>query len=227
MAQKQEIFTLMGGRVKIFRGRYNPTSDAVWLAAFAPNKKKTVLDVGIGTGGAGLCLMAHDANVQLTGIDVSPEMIQECEKNAEINGRDVELINTDILTWRTNRTFDLVITNPPYFRGTPAKHNAHHNADLTQWVRKCIARVRPNGYFCIIVSTDRMAEVISEISSHCGDITIMPLFGSKKTAERVLLRGRLGNHGGTTLFAGLPMNYEPVLRDGLTIADTLATLGWI
>ena len=227
MAQKQEIFTLMGGRVKIFRGRYNPTSDAVWLAAFTPPKKKTVLDVGIGTGGAGLCVIANAPTIQLTGIDSSPEMLEECAKNAAINNRDVELLNADIMTWRTSRTFDCVITNPPYFHGTPAKHNAHHNANLQLWVRKCVARVRPNGYFCIIVSADRMAEVISEMTSHCGDITVLPLFGAKKTAERVLLRGRVGSHGGSTLYSGLPMNYEPVLRDGLTIADTLATLGWI
>lgn len=224
MAQKQEIFTLMGGRVRILRGIYNPTSDAVWLAAYLPRNVKTVLDVGIGTGGAGLCAIAHNENIQLTGIDISEEMLAECAKNADINNRNIELINTDITTWRTARTFDAVITNPPYFRGTPAKHNAHHNADLTIWTRKCIARVRPNGYFCIIVSADRIDEIISETRRHCGGITIMPLFGAHRTAERVLLRARVGSRGGATLDRGLPMNYEPVLRDGLTIDDCLDTL---
>ena len=55
MTQKQEIFTLMGGRVRFYRGRYNPTADAVWLAAFGAGRPvKTVLDVGVGTGGAAL-----------------------------------------------------------------------------------------------------------------------------------------------------------------------------
>ena len=224
MAQKQEIFTLMGGRVRIMRGRYNPTSDAVWLAAFLPNGVKTVLDAGIGTGGAGLCALAHNKDIQLTGIDISPEMLAECAKNAALNNHDVELINADITTWRTARTFDAVITNPPYFRGTPAKHNAHHNANLALWTHKCIARVRPRGYFCTIVSADRISDVIAEMNHHCGDITIIPLFGAKQTAERVLLRGRIGTRGASILYSGLPMNYDPVLRDGLTISDTLATL---
>ena len=224
MSQKQDFFTLMGGRVRIRRGQYNPTSDAVWLAAFIPQNVKTVLDVGIGTGGAGLCAIIHNPNIKLTGLDTSPEMLQDCAINAELNNVSVELINSDILSWRTNRTFDVVITNPPYFRGTPAKHNAHHNADLTMWTRKSIARVRPRGYFCTIVASDRLDEVISEMHRHCGDITIFPLFGSKNTAERVLLRGRVGTRGGATLHIGLPMNYAPILRDGLTIADTLATL---
>ena len=45
MTEKQDIFTIMGGRVKMRRGIYNPTSDAVWLAAFVDDTPKTVLDV--------------------------------------------------------------------------------------------------------------------------------------------------------------------------------------
>lgn len=227
MAQKQEIFTLLGGKVRIIRGHYNPTSDAVWLAAFCPSKIKTVLDVGIGTGGATLCLLANNPKAEATGIDKSTEMLEECHKNALINNANIELINADIFTWRTNKTFDLVISNPPYFKGTPAKHDAHHNVDLTAWTKKCIARVRPRGYFCIIIDSNALSEVISEMNKHCGDITIFPLFGAKNTAERVLIRGRLGTHGGTILHSGISMNYEPVLRDGLTIESVLSRLNEI
>ena len=59
MSEKQDIFTMLGGQVRFWRGTYNPTSDAAWLAAFAADvPAKTVLDVGVGTGGAILCLMA-------------------------------------------------------------------------------------------------------------------------------------------------------------------------
>ena len=224
MSIKQENFTLMGGRVKIRRGFYNPTSDAVWLAAFAPTNIKTALDVGIGSGGVSLCMHANRPDLQITGIDTSKEMLNECAHNAELNNTDIELIETDINTWRTDKTFDLVITNPPYFNGTPAKHNAHHNADLNAWISRCIARVRPMGTFCIITDASTIASVISTMSAKLGDITILPLFGAKDTAERVLISGRLGTRGISVLHRGLPMNYEPILRDGLTIADTLSTL---
>lgn len=225
MAQKQDIFTLMGGRVRLWRGRYNPTSDAVWLAAMAADTAaKTVLDAGIGTGGAALCLMANNPDATVTGVDISPEMLAECGANAELNGRAIELIKADITTWRTNRTFDLVFTNPPYFKGTPAKHNAHHNADLGQWTRKCLARVKPRGTFVIIVDAAAAATIVAQMAEKCGDIEIMPLFGARKTAERVLLRGRLGTRGPTLIHAGLSMNTEAVLRDGLTIGAALATL---
>ena len=221
---KQEIFTLVGGRVKMRRGHYNPTSDAVWLAAFAPRGVKSALDVGVGTGGVSLCLLAHSPDTHITGIDTSDKMLSACRENAELNGANIELINADINTWRTTRTFDLVITNPPYFNGTPAKHNAHHNVDLGTWVARCIARVRPMGTFCIITDATTIACVIAEMSKKLGDITILPLFGARNVAERVLISGRLGSRGISVMNRGLPMNYEPVLRDGLTITDVLSKL---
>lgn len=206
------------------RGHYNPTSDAVWLAAFAPARAKTVLDVGIGTGGVSMCILANNPEAKITGIDTSDKMLDACRENAELNGANIDLIIADITTWRTDKTFDLVVTNPPYFNGTPARHNAHHNADLKTWVARCVARVRPMGTFCIITDAATVGTVIAEMAKKLGDITIIPLFGARDVAERVLVSGRMGSRGVSVLHRGLPMNYEPVLRDGLTIADTLSKL---
>lgn len=226
MAEKQEIFTLMGGRVRIHRGRYNPTSDAVWLASMAGDTPAiSILDVGIGTGGVSLCMLANNPDATITGIDVSDQMLSDCAKNALLNNQTIELINADIMSWRTARTFDMVVSNPPYFQGTPAKHNAHHNADLDTWTKKCVARVKPRGYFCTIVDAAAMSTVISAMTHACGDICILPLFGRVHTAERVLIRGRVGTRGGTVLHQGLSMNCDAVLRDGLTIDAALSRLG--
>ena len=102
-------------------------------------------------------------------------MLDECAKNAELNGKNIELINADITSWHTTRTFDLVITNPPYFHGTPAHHNAHHNADIKTWVKRATARVKPRGIICTIVDTAALSDVIGVMSVTCGDITILPL----------------------------------------------------
>lgn len=216
MVQKQDIFDLIGGKVRFFRGIYNPTADAVFLAAFAPDAK-TVLDVGIGSGGVALCYIVHHPDAVITGLDVSESMLDAAAQNTVLNNRSVEIIHSDIFSWSTNRTFDLVITNPPYFQGTPAKHNAHHNVDIKTWVTKCMARVKPRGYFCTIIDALALSDVISALNPTFGDITILPLYGSKQTAERVLVRARLGVKGGTVLHSGLSMNDPSILRDGLTI----------
>ena len=226
MTEKQDIFTLINGRVKMYRSEYNPTSDAVWLAATPVTAPKTVLDVGIGSGGVSLCLQTHYPTAKITGIDISPEMLDMSAKNATLNNQTIELLNQDILNWSTTRTFDLVITNPPYFLGTPsAKHpHAHHNADLKAWINRCIARIRPNGYFCTIVDATRLGETIGVISRKCGSITVIPLFGTKQTAERVLIRARLNPSGNSVIYQGYPMNYAPILRNGLTIQNILSNM---
>lgn len=216
MTQKQDIFDLIGGKVRFYRGIYNPTADAVWLAAFAPSAK-TVLDVGVGTGGVSICYMSHHPSARVTGIDISTDMLTEATRNAELNDHKLELINADIINMRMDRTFDLVMTNPPYFKGTPAKHNAHHNADIIKWTKKCIARVKPRGYFCTIVDAGAVADVIFAMNQTFGDITIFPLFGAKNTAERVLIRGRAGVRGGSVVYPGQKMNDPTILRAGLTI----------
>lgn len=226
MYETQEIFTLMGGKVKMFRSEYNPTSDAVWLAAMPEKAPATILDAGIGTGAVALCLHNHFPKATITGIDISKDMLKTCTHNAELNKCDIELINDDMITWSTPRTFELVVSNPPYFKGTPKKANpnVHHNIDLTHWTRRCIARVRPQGHFCTIVDAARAGDVLGVMAKNCGDITIIPLFGAKKIAERVLIRGRLCSNGPSVIHLGYPMNYDPILRDGLTIHKILSNI---
>ena len=228
MREKQEIFTMLGGRVKMRRGIYNPTADAAWLAAFVGDKKFTnILDVGVGSGGVALCIMAHNPNANILGIDTSDAMLAACADNAALNQHNITLLRADIYSWHTDKTFDLVVTNPPYFRGTPASHNAHHNADIDRWVRRCVARVRPRGTFATIVDASVVADVINAMSNSCGEIVILPLYGAHNDmmAERVLIRGRVGLRAGTRIMRGMNMNDPMVLRDGLTIADTLGTVG--
>ncbi len=225
--ETQEIFTLLNGAVKMYRSIYNPTSDAVWLAAMPPAKPDTILDVGVGSGGVSMCLHRHFPNAKITGIDISDELLDVCRQNAQLNRFQIEAINEDILKWSTPRTFDLVVSNPPYFKGTPSKKKpkkTHHDIDLACWIRRCIARVRPGGYFCTIVDAARLGDVLTVMGKTFGAITLIPLFGKKAIAERVLISGRACSGGPSVIHVGFPMNYDPILRDGLTIRNILSNI---
>ena len=225
MAKKQENFTLLNGRIKMVPTKYNPTSDAVWLASYVSKKPKNVLDVGVGTGAVSLCLLKRFPDTKITGLDISEEMLDGCKKNASANNAKITLINQDILKWSTTQRFDLVITNPPYFAGTPSKNNAHHNADLKLWTKRCCARVAPRGVFCTIVDAGCADKIITVLNDNkFGDVQIFPLFSKKNTAERILIRAKSCIKTGTTLYSGTSMNNDAILRDGLTIDSLLATL---
>ena len=217
----------MNGAVQMWRSFYNPTSDAVWLAAAAPHGAQTVLDVGVGTGAVALCWMARHIDARVTGVDISTDMLDVAARNATLNGRDLELIATDIFSWRTARTFDLVMTNPPYFQGTAARHNAHHNVDLGAWTRAAAARVRPGGTLCTIVDAGALHRVLDGLGGHFGGIQIFPLRGGGKQAcaERVIIRAKNGSAAPDALYPALDMGDTRILRDGLTLDDILATLG--
>jgi tRNA1(Val) A37 N6-methylase TrmN6 len=239
MLQKQDFFTVMDGQVKFVRGMYNITSDAVWLGAFANahvgGDAVKVLDVGIGTGGISLCWLAQNPNMKITGLEISKEMLAECAENAKLNGCELELINADIYKWKTSRTFDIVITNPPYFKGTP-RYGAsvrasfcpdagptvresvqpHHNINLFDWTKQCVKRLRPRGYFFTIVDGGASAEVIAALhAGKAGAIEILPLFGSKNSAERILIKARLGVRTGTKIYNGKPMNGKAMIDNPL------------
>ncbi|MDR0967967.1 MAG: methyltransferase [Rickettsiales bacterium] len=197
MIKKQDFFTTMNGAVKFLSDGYHTTGDAVYLAQFASVAKiKTALDVGIGTGGVALNLLALRPEIKITGLDNNKKMLNTAAQNAALNGRKIELVNADIFNWKTDRTFDAVITNPPYFRGSPAAHGAHHNTNLTEWTRACLKRVRPRGHIFIIVDTLQMSEIVATL--HVGGahgITIQPIFNN----SRVLIAARTGVKTGSKI----------------------------
>jgi tRNA1(Val) A37 N6-methylase TrmN6 len=227
--KKQEFLTQLGGRVKFRAGIYNPTSDAVWLAAFfnikEKNEKTKVLDAGVGTGAVALHILARSPDLEITGIDNNPEMLAAAAENSALNGRGLELINADILTWKTARTFDAVVSNPPYFNGTAAAHRAHHSANIAEWTAACIRRLCPGGTVFMIADAGAAAHIIAAMKTgKCGGISIVPLNSIRESAERVLISGKLNSKSPARIFAPLNMNDDRVLKGGLTLCEIFTSL---
>jgi len=185
----------MEGRVKMVDYGYRTTADAVWLAdQVSPQKgTETVLDVGIGAGGVSLCLLERFQNLVVTGIDTSDEMLSNAWVNALANGRDIALEMGDIFNWKTDAQFDIVVTNPPYFSGTPREDAAHHNADIYEWTRACIRRLTPRGMFYTIVAPVVFDQVVAAAyDAKLGAITMRPIATKTDNIERIIISGRLG-----------------------------------
>ncbi len=75
-----------------------------WIASRARGR---VLEIAIGTG---LDLPHYPANVSITGVDLSPEMMRGAKVRAAGLGREVELVTGDAQTLRfPDGTFDTVV----------------------------------------------------------------------------------------------------------------------
>ena len=170
---------------------YKATQDALLLAdAVDAKSAKTVLDAGVGTGGVILPLMTRFPKLAAIGLDISQESLDLCAKNAELNGRKIELIKADITKWKTDRQFDIVVSNPPFFKGSGSRE--HHGADLAAWTAACARRLKPRGRIYMIVDPAVMTEVIRSLPDAIGGVTLTPIYSNKNSAERVVISGRLG-----------------------------------
>jgi len=74
----------------------------------------SVLDVGTGSGAIGLSVKAEQPNWQVTVTDISAEALKVAEENSNQLKLQVELLKGDLLEPVRGRTFDIIVSNPPY-----------------------------------------------------------------------------------------------------------------
>jgi tRNA1(Val) A37 N6-methylase TrmN6 len=229
---------LLGGRVRLFQPRdgYRVAIDPMLLAAATPAQPgQSVLDVGSGTGAAGLCLAARVAGVVLTGIERDAAMLALARRSAEANGVAAEWIEGDVLAppaALTARQFHHVISNPPYRSaergqrspkaGVAAAHSIG-DADFTAWLAFCAARVRGGGTLTLVLPAAEAARAVAALEPRLGGLTILPLWPrAGAEARRVILRARRGGRAPSRILPGLVLHgdgrgytaeAERVLRD--------------
>jgi HemK-related putative methylase len=77
------------------------------------------LDMGTGTG---ICaIFAARRGFRVTGVDINPEAVRCARVNVMLNRMDemVEVIEGDLFEPLAGRRFDLILFNPPFYRGEP------------------------------------------------------------------------------------------------------------
>jgi SAM-dependent methyltransferase len=128
----------------------NPTSRL--LSRFTVRRlSRATLDLGTGTGIQALSAAAHSQNVFAT--DLNPRAVAFAAFNARVNGvENVECMAGNGFEPVRGHTFDLIVSNPPFFITPAAKYLFCDNAlDLDQLCR-LLAREAPSylnedGYF--------------------------------------------------------------------------------
>ena len=81
---------------------------------FGATEKKTVLDIGCGSGCIGITIASLYKNFDVKSIDISNQAIDIANKNAQhLNIPNVESIKQDIFEMPIKK-FDIIVSNPPY-----------------------------------------------------------------------------------------------------------------
>lgn len=114
---KEEFF---GYEFKVDRNTLIPRPETELIVEKAieiinKNNLKSVLDLGCGSGNIAISVKKGVAcDVSVFASDISSQATEVTRDNAELNRVDVPIINTDLLDAFEPKSFDLIISNPPY-----------------------------------------------------------------------------------------------------------------
>ncbi len=203
----------LGGRMHLWQPKagYRAGIDAMLLGAcVAARAGHSVLDLGCGAGAAGLALRARMPGVQITGLEIQGEMAELARRNGVDRVFEGSVAEPPLALRQLQ--FDAVIANPPYYdraRGSQAPETIRETAlgegaPLSDWVRCAAKRLKPKGYFYMILKADRLGDALTALQTRLGSVEILPIAPrTGRTAELVLLRARKEGRAALKLHAPL------------------------
>ena len=139
-------------------GVFRVGTDGVLLGALANiDYAENVLEVGTGTGLISLMLAQRNLKANFLGIDINSEaenLTRLNFENSPFNSR-LQNILADFKSFETDRTFDVIVSNPPYFEENPSGKDiiARQTIELNfqQLISKSSKLLSENGIFSVII----------------------------------------------------------------------------
>lgn len=174
-------------------------TDSVLLASLVPIDGVTnVLDIGCGCGVIGFCIADRIAdqsseNVEVTGIDIDADSIDEARLNASnfphqeqisflFEKIDLQHFNLK----KEQKKFSLIVSNPPYFDSSLKPENVKNlrskhrddNLSFDELVENAVRLLADDGHFYVILPTSEAIdfESIAKKKLHlCEKTAIRPV----------------------------------------------------
>lgn len=99
-----------------------------WIISDNKLSNPQILDIGTGSGCIPITLKKHIPAANITTWDISEKALCIANENATLNKVDVIFVQNDVLktSLQKNKTFDIIVSNPPYIRELEKKH-MHQN----------------------------------------------------------------------------------------------------
>lgn len=129
---------------------------------------KHVLDIGSGTGLLSLMIAQHYEQICIDTLELDEATYLQGKQNIEASKfrNRIKCLQGDIKLFVSERPYDFIICNPPFFENQLASHNAQlnlakHSAQLTlQELMNCIdSNLSQNGVCSILFPYQRKAEL--------------------------------------------------------------------
>jgi tRNA1(Val) A37 N6-methylase TrmN6 len=222
---------VLGGRLRLKQKKrgHRVGHDAILLAAAtAARPGDRMIEFGAGVGAAGLALAVRCPDVEVTLLEIDPELSGIAAENIARNGLDrrVRAVALDVTAPADEFTAndigpgsaDGVLMNPPFNDAArqnvspdQARRTAHTAGEglLGAWVGAAERVLHSAGTLTLIWRADGLAEVLSALDGRFGGIAVLPVYGrAGQPAIRVLVRAQKGSRAPFALLSGLMLNDE-------------------
>ena len=147
-------------------------TDGVLLGAWVDvDGARRILDVGAGTGLIALMMAQRSPSARVTAVEIDPEAAAEARGNVAASpwADRVEVVEGDFLSMAASMTpgFDLIVSNPPFFKETlrapaAARAAARHDAGslpLDRLIDIAARMLSPMGRLAVIAPANRADEL--------------------------------------------------------------------
>jgi len=231
-AQKRDDFDekgFLGGRVllrQLHRGHRVGTDAALLIAAARADAKGRVADLGAGTGAIGLSLAVFESALEVTLVEIDPDLAALGAENSALNGckervralvADVEeLAQSSRLRRELGACYDLIVMNPPFTnarvsqsspdQGRALAHMASKGT-LARWIDAAHFLLKPKGVLIAIYRPDALGEVLTALEPRFSSIALRPVLAhAQEAATRLLIRAQKGGRAPLKLLAPLVLH---------------------
>lgn len=124
----------------------------------------SILDIGAGTGLLSL-MMAQNTTGSIDAIEIDEVACAQAKQNiAQSPWKDrITILHRDVLTFKTEKKYDYILSNPPFFEGdlksgNQQKDAAKHDSTLTleQLLQVIDRHLSPTGIFAVLLPCHRL-----------------------------------------------------------------------
>ena len=200
------IHELLGYKnIKIYQDeeKFRFSLDSTLLADFVRIKKNTKKIIDLGTGNAPVPLfLSLKTDALITGVEIQREVYELAIKSIEINNLDeqINILNKDIKDIYKEvgaNIFDIVISNPPYFKYLPSSNInkndyltiARHEVLITleDVINEAKKLLKDGGYLYLVHRVNRFTELVQCLNKHNFGIKRLRFVYSKTSSNNALL----------------------------------------
>ena len=225
----ESIIPLLNKNLKIIQRSdyFNFSIDSLLISEFVNIQKNTKKILDLGTGNAAIPLfLSKKTSAKIYGIEIQEISYKLALRNININDLNEQIYiiydnMKNYLNYFNMGSFDIVISNPPFFRineNTNFLNNlkqlsiARHEVEinLEELIKIAFELVKDRGYFYLVHRADRLSEILNNLIKYRFEAKkIKFCYTTKyKNAKIVLIEAIKNGKTGLTILPPLIINKE-------------------